>query len=108
MYNRCLRYILLNHTFMFAALQVKLNEEKNARQKAEVAGQEKERQMSMLSVDYRQIEQKLHKVEAEHRQEVEKVLKIFLASLDSEVLDLISSKSEFVMERVDKSVTNAS
>lgn len=55
------------------ALQAKLGEEKNARQKAEVVSQEKERQMSMLSVDYRQIQQRLQKLEGEHRQEVEKV-----------------------------------
>lgn len=35
--------------------------------------QEKERQMSMLSVDYRQIQQRLQKLEGEHRQETEKV-----------------------------------
>ncbi|XP_046399463.1 rho-associated protein kinase 2 isoform X1 [Ischnura elegans] len=54
-------------------LQAKLNEEKSARQKAELCWQEKERQMSMLSVDYRQIQQRLQKLEGEHRQEVEKV-----------------------------------
>ncbi|KAG8222955.1 hypothetical protein J437_LFUL000250, partial [Ladona fulva] len=52
-------------------LQAKLNEEKSARQKAESCWQEKERQMSMLSVDYRQIQQRLQKLEGEHRQEVE-------------------------------------
>ncbi|XP_068083475.1 rho-associated protein kinase 2 [Anabrus simplex] len=55
------------------ALQAKLNEEKSARQKADLHWQEKERQMSMLSVDYRQIQQRLQKLEGEHRQEVEKV-----------------------------------
>lgn len=35
--------------------------------------QEKERQISMLSVDYRQIQQRLQKLEGEYRQEVEKV-----------------------------------
>ncbi|KAF7992936.1 hypothetical protein HCN44_005717 [Aphidius gifuensis] len=55
------------------ALQVKLNEEKNGRQRAELLAQEKERQTSMLSVDYRQIQQRLQKLEGEHRQEVEKV-----------------------------------
>uniref|UniRef100_A0AAR5PT45 Rho-associated protein kinase let-502 n=1 Tax=Dendroctonus ponderosae TaxID=77166 RepID=A0AAR5PT45_DENPD len=54
------------------ALQTKLNEEKNARQKADLNFQEKERQISMLSVDYRQIQQRLQKLEGEHRQEVEK------------------------------------
>ncbi|EFA04406.2 rho-associated protein kinase 1 isoform X2 [Tribolium castaneum] len=55
------------------ALQAKLNEEKSARQKADLNTQEKERQISMLSVDYRQIQQRLQKLEGEHRQEVEKV-----------------------------------
>lgn len=55
------------------ALQLKLNEEKSARQKADLNSQEKERQISMLSVDYRQIQQRLQKLEGEHRQEVEKV-----------------------------------
>ncbi|XP_063903455.1 rho-associated protein kinase 2 isoform X2 [Zophobas morio] len=55
------------------ALQTKLNEEKSARQKADLNSQEKERQISMLSVDYRQIQQRLQKLEGEHRQEVEKV-----------------------------------
>uniref|UniRef100_A0A8D8YBQ4 Rho-associated protein kinase let-502 n=1 Tax=Cacopsylla melanoneura TaxID=428564 RepID=A0A8D8YBQ4_9HEMI len=57
---------------IFRALQAKLNEEKGARQKADVTCQERERQMSMLSVDYRQIKQRLEKVEAEYRQELEK------------------------------------
>lgn len=58
---------------MLAALQVKLNEEKSARHMADLQSQEKERQMSMLSVDYRQIQQRLQKLEGEHRQENEKV-----------------------------------
>lgn len=57
----------------FSALQTKLCEEKSARQKADSLTQEKERQISMLSVDYRQIQQRLQKLEGEHRQEVEKV-----------------------------------
>ncbi|KAG4078255.1 hypothetical protein HA402_011327 [Bradysia odoriphaga] len=56
------------------ALQTKLNEEKSARQKADQNSQEKERQISMLSVDYRQIQQRLQKLEGEFRQEAEKVL----------------------------------
>lgn len=55
------------------ALQTKLNEEKVARQKSDQTSQEKERQISMLSVDYRQIQQRLQKLEGEHRQETEKV-----------------------------------
>lgn len=50
------------------ALQGKLNEEKSIRQKAEQNSQEKERQISMLSVDYRQIQQRLQKLEGEYRQ----------------------------------------
>lgn len=56
-----------------SALQTKLNEEKSARQKADLNSQDKERQISMLSVDYRQIQQRLQKLEGEHRQEIEKV-----------------------------------
>lgn len=55
------------------ALQAKLTDEKSARQKADQTSQEKERQISMLSVDYRQIQQRLQKLEGEHRQETEKV-----------------------------------
>lgn len=54
-------------------MQSKLNEEKSARQKADLNSQDKERQLSMLSVDYRQIQQRLQKLEGEHRQEIEKV-----------------------------------
>lgn len=50
------------------ALQSKLNEEKSARQKSDQNFQEKERQISMLSVDYRQIQQRLQKLEGEYRQ----------------------------------------
>ncbi|XP_058127268.1 rho-associated protein kinase 1 [Anopheles ziemanni] len=56
------------------ALQSKLAEEKVNRQKAEQNSQEKEIQLSMLSVDYRQIQQRLQKLEGEFRQESEKVL----------------------------------
>jgi len=63
---------------LLAALQAKLNEEKSARQKADLQSQEKERQMSMLSVDYRQIQQRLQKLEGEHRQENEKVWAFYI------------------------------
>ncbi|KAK4317608.1 hypothetical protein Pmani_011315 [Petrolisthes manimaculis] len=56
-----------------AALQERLNGEKQKRQQAEASSQEKERQNSMLSVDYRQLQQQLHKLEGEYRQECEKV-----------------------------------
>ena len=50
------------------ALQLKLQEEKAAKLRAENQWQERERQISMLSVDYRQIQQQLHKLEGDHRQ----------------------------------------
>ncbi|KAL0849508.1 hypothetical protein ABMA28_013785 [Loxostege sticticalis] len=64
-------------------LQGKLNEEKTARQRSEAACQEKDRQMSMLSVDYRQMQQRLQKLEGEHRQESEKVVGL-AAALEQE------------------------
>jgi hypothetical protein len=66
---------------LLAALQAKLNEEKSARQKADLQSQEKERQMSMLSVDYRQIQQRLQKLEGEHRQENEKVWAFYILAV---------------------------
>lgn len=59
--------------FDILALQERLNNEKWKRQQAEASSQEKERQNSMLSVDYRQIQQQLAKLEGEYRQECEKV-----------------------------------
>ena len=50
------------------ALQTKLAEEKAARSRADQNAQHKERQLSMLSVDYRQIQQRLQKLEGEYRQ----------------------------------------
>ena len=50
------------------ALQLKLQEEKAAKLRAENQWQERERQISMLSVDYRQIQQQLLKLEGDHRQ----------------------------------------
>jgi len=76
--NYCPYYVIL-----FSALQGKLKEEKGARQRAEQHAQDKERQMSMLSVDYRQIQQRLQKLEGEHRQEAEKV-KAVSANLEQE------------------------
>lgn len=63
----------VSHYLYGTALQNKLNEEKVARQRSESTCQEKDRQMSMLSVDYRQMQQRLQKLEGEHRQESEKV-----------------------------------
>lgn len=53
---------------LYADLQTKLNEEKSARQKSDKNAQEKEREISMLRVDYRQIQQRLQKLEGEFRQ----------------------------------------
>lgn len=81
---RKIKYVKIERSFNIitslyfnAALQSKLNEEKAARQRADSACQEKDRQMSMLSVDYRQMQQRLQKLEGEHRQESEKVLSKF-------------------------------
>lgn len=75
------------------ALQTKLNEEKLARQKADQMSQEKERQISMLSVDYRQIQQRLQKLEGECRQESEKVL-----ALQSQLEQEQTKKSSLLSE----------
>ncbi|XP_041972127.1 rho-associated protein kinase 2 isoform X1 [Aricia agestis] len=75
------------------ALQGKLNEEKTARQRAESASQEKDRQMSMLSVDYRQMQQRLQKLEGEHRQESEKVIGL-QAALEQERAARLSAATE--------------
>lgn len=75
------------------ALQTKLNEEKTARQRSESVSQEKERQMSMLSVDYRQMQQRLQKLEGEHRQESEKVVGL-AAALEQERTARLSASGE--------------
>ncbi|CAH0748735.1 unnamed protein product [Diatraea saccharalis] len=74
-------------------LQGKLNEEKVARQRSEAACQEKDRQMSMLSVDYRQMQQRLQKLEGEHRQESEKVVGL-AAALEQERTARLAAGSE--------------
>ncbi|KAG5684958.1 hypothetical protein PVAND_014164 [Polypedilum vanderplanki] len=79
------------------SLQAKLNEEKLARQKAEQNSQEKERQISMLSVDYRQIQQRLQKLEGEYRQETEKVAEM-QAQLEQEQSKKSTLLSEFSLQ----------
>ncbi|CAL8142817.1 unnamed protein product [Orchesella dallaii] len=64
-------------------LQAKLNEEKSKRLHAENTGQEVERQLSMLSVDYRQVRAELQKLEGQLRQEVEKT-KSLLTQIEQE------------------------
>ncbi|XP_064548657.1 LOW QUALITY PROTEIN: rho-associated protein kinase 1 [Drosophila montana] len=75
------------------ALQSKLNEEKSARIKADQNSQEKERQLSMLSVDYRQIQLRLQKLEGECRQESEKV-----AALQSQLDQEHSKRNSLLSE----------
>ncbi|XP_055847219.1 rho-associated protein kinase 1 isoform X4 [Episyrphus balteatus] len=75
------------------ALQTKLNEEKSARIKSDHSSQEKERQITMLSVDYRQIQQRLQKLEGEWRQETEKAM-VLQSQLDQEQ----SKKNNLVSE----------
>lgn len=79
------------------ALQAKLNEEKLARQKSDQNFQEKERQISMLSVDYRQIQQRLQKLEGEYRQETEKV-GVLHGQLEQEQTKKSSLLSEFSLQ----------
>lgn len=79
------------------ALQTKLNEEKSARQKADMMCQEKERQNSMLSLDYRQIQQRLQKFEGEHRQEVEKV-KTLQSQVEQEQQKKNALQSELIQQ----------
>lgn len=79
------------------ALQAKLNEEKLARQKSDQMSQEKERQISMLSVDYRQIQQRLQKLEGEFRQETEKVA-VLHSQLEQEQNKKSSLLSEFSLQ----------
>jgi len=49
-----------------------LTEEKSARSRAEASVQDKDREISMLSVDYRQLQYRADKLEADLRQEAEK------------------------------------
>lgn len=62
-------------------LESKLSDEKQARQRAEAMYQEKERELSMLTVDYRQLQYKMDKLEGEARQESEKARSV-ISQLD--------------------------
>ncbi|XP_021949296.1 rho-associated protein kinase 2 isoform X1 [Folsomia candida] len=79
------------------ALQAKLNEEKTHRKQAESSGQEMERQLSMLSVDYRQVRAELQKMEGQLRQEVDKT-KGLLVQLEQEGLRRTQLQSEMNMQ----------
>merc|ERR1719495_2446833 len=57
----------------FRSLEAKLDQEKLSRQRAETQSQEKARELSMLTVDNRQLQYRLDKLEADYRQESEKV-----------------------------------
>ena len=54
-------------------LEAKLDQEKLGRQRAETQAQEKARELSMLTVDNRQLQYRLDKIEADFRQEADKV-----------------------------------
>jgi Rho-associated protein kinase 1 len=54
-------------------LESKLDQEKLARQRAETQSQEKARELSMLTVDNRQLQYRLDKIQADFRQEADKV-----------------------------------
>ena len=54
------------------ALEDMLAEEKQARSRAEASVQDKDREISMLSVDYRQLQFRTDKLEADLRQETDK------------------------------------
>ncbi|EEC13851.1 Rho-associated kinase, putative, partial [Ixodes scapularis] len=65
------------------ALAAKLAEERAARQQADALAQDRERQMSMLAVDYRQLQAQLQRLQGEQRQEAEKA-QALQAQLDEE------------------------
>lgn len=55
------------------SVEAKLDQEKLGRQRAETQSQEKVREVSMLTVDNRQLQYRVDKLEADYRQESEKV-----------------------------------
>lgn len=64
--------------------QSRLNEEKDLRQKFEAQVQEKDRQVTMLNLEYKNVNQQLARSEAELRQECDKVRHL-KASLENEI-----------------------
>ena len=56
----------------FRSLEAKLDQEKLGRQRSDTLCQEKQRELSMLTVDNRQLQYRLDKLEADYRQESEK------------------------------------
>ena len=67
----------------YAPFQSRLTEERDLRQKFESQVQEKDRQITMLTIDYRQLNQQFQKTEGELRQEIDKV-RALKASLEDE------------------------
>lgn len=55
------------------AMEAKMNDEKVAKQRAEGLSQERERQLFMMQVDYRQTQARLQKAETEYKMEIDKV-----------------------------------
>ncbi|XP_037073648.1 rho-associated protein kinase 1-like isoform X2 [Pollicipes pollicipes] len=78
-------------------VKTQLNEERTSRQRAESTLQERERQMSMLNVDYKNIQHRLQKLEGEHRQEVEKV-KALNVQVEQEVQKRSFLQNDFSMQ----------
>lgn len=64
-----------------ADLKQKLQEERATRQKADQQVQEVERQRSMLSVDYNQLQQQHQRIEQEFLSEIDKVLLYIFESI---------------------------
>ena len=83
----------------YAPFQSRLNGERDLRQKFELQVQEKDRQITMLRIDYRQLNQQYQKLEGELRQEIDKV-RALKASLEDEahkrnlLVDEVKDKNE--------------
>ncbi|XP_015914615.1 rho-associated protein kinase 2 [Parasteatoda tepidariorum] len=96
------------------ALQTKLNEEKILRHKSESVSQEKEREISILSFDFRQLQQQLQKLQSEYVKEKDKVkslsvqieeenqkrntIQMELTNRSSEVTKLKTKEKELIKE----------
>ena len=70
--NRDVTDDLNNRTEQVKGLEAKLSDEKAQRLRAEASIQDKERELSMVAVDVRQLQYKLDKMDAELRQESDK------------------------------------
>jgi len=74
-------------------LEAKLDQEKLGRQRAETQAQEKGRELSMLTVDNRQLQYRLDKLEADYRVEADKV-----RSISSQLERVFEEKSQVQTE----------